>query len=626
MKKRKFSLILNILSICLSVCAITIGVFAIRNATLNLSGSVGFMAHNCDVDVVAKVYGDSVSDSDLTGASVATGVPRPEANARTAGTANIREGTASPITLGKLYFCDMTEDGTIEPIYIKLEVTNQSIFSIDVYITASITPNNSNIELFKPSRKTLKDKDATNNENKASFLLILELNQQTDITEDVNISIDLNMEKEKERTDTLLTGSWSGALYNSHTLGTDTTPTVFTENNVQSIDFTFYQPDSSYKKAADLNLADSTKTDYPINVYAKQDSVTSNYDVVIQSESKIYIKQGNTFFFSTYCIIQQLSLNNFYTRKLTSMENMFSGLDKLKYLDLSNFDTNSVTTLKDMFFYCCSLKYLNVNGFDTSKVTDMNHMFEDCRSLTNIDLNDFDTSKVTDMSRMFSYCYSLTNIDLSRFNTSNVTNMSCMFVECKKLRSLDLSSFNTSNVTNMEAMFSSSEYGDPSSEEMSLTSLNVSSFDTSKVTEMKYMFIGCSNLTSLDLSNFDTSCMTDMSQMFINCRSLTSLNLSNKFNTSNVSYMESMFSGCSSLTTLDLSNFDTSNVESMYEMFLGCSNLSTINVSSKWSTASVTVSDDMFLSCTKLPNFDANVVDKTNAHTGTGGYLTLKAA
>ena len=61
-------------------------------------------------------------------------------------------------------------------------------------------------------------------------------------------------------------------------------------------------------------------------------------------------------------------------------------------------------------------------------------------------------------------------------------------------------------------------------------------------------------------------------------------------------------------------------------MFCGCENLKTIYVGNAWSTAKVTNSDDMFYHCTNLPNFNESVVDKTNAHTGEGGYLTLKNA
>lgn len=64
----------------------------------------------------------------------------------------------------------------------------------------------------------------------------------------------------------------------------------------------------------------------------------------------------------------------------------------------------------------------------------------------------------------------------------------------------------------------------------------------------------------------------------------------------------------------------------MFFMFASSNELKTIYVnSSKWSTTQVTSSSNMFSDCTKLPNFNSSVVDKTNAHTGAKGYLTEKA-
>lgn len=189
-----------------------------------------------------------------------------------------------------------------------------------------------------------------------------------------------------------------------------------------------------------------------------------------------------------------------------------------------------------------------------------------------------------------------------------------MFFNCDNLATLDVSNWDTSYVTDMNNMF----YGCSK-----LTTLDVSNWDTSKVTSMYYMFCNCDSLTTLNASNWDTSKVTDMGWMFFDCSSLTALDLSN-WNTSQVTSMSNMFKGCSSLTTLNVSKWDTSQVTSMSQMFYRCSALTTIYIGSKWNTDSVTSSDNMFYKCTNLPHFNSNVVDKTNAHAGTGGYMTLK--
>ena len=247
-----------------------------------------------------------------------------------------------------------------------------------------------------------------------------------------------------------------------------------------------------------------------------------------------------------------------------------------------------------------------------------NRMFYNFEGVTSITFNNFNTTNVTNMGQMFYSCTNLTNLTLgNNFNTSKVINMSNMFQECSSLASLDLSSFNTSNVTDMFRMFY---------ECSNLTNLTLSNnFNASNVTNMGQMFRDCSNLTSLNLSSFNPTNVTDMSYMFIRCSGLTSLNLSG-WNTLNVTDMKNMFQDCSSLTSLDLSSFNTSNVTSMFCMFDHCSSLTKIYVGNSWSTAKVTSSSNMFYNCTKLPNFTSSVVDKTNAHTNSGGYLTKKTS
>ncbi len=49
MKKRNVGWLLNIATICLSLCVIAIGVYSLKQASLNVGGSIGFVAHNLNV-------------------------------------------------------------------------------------------------------------------------------------------------------------------------------------------------------------------------------------------------------------------------------------------------------------------------------------------------------------------------------------------------------------------------------------------------------------------------------------------------------------------------------------------------------------------------------------------------
>ena len=137
------------------------------------------------------------------------------------------------------------------------------------------------------------------------------------------------------------------------------------------------------------------------------------------------------------------------------------------------------------------------------------------------------------------------------------------------------------------------------------------------------LFSNMSKLTAIDgLTNLNTANVTSMRGLFSMCGALTSLDLSG-FNTENVTDMSNMFNNCSALTSLDLSGFNTANVTEMPAMFGSCSSLATINVGKSWNTDKVTNSTYMFYGDTKLPNFDSDKIDVTNAHTGEGGYLSL---
>lgn len=238
-----------------------------------------------------------------------------------------------------------------------------------------------------------------------------------------------------------------------------------------------------------------------------------------------------------------------------------------------------------------ALKTLDFANFDTSNVTDMSGMFYACMALETLNVSNFNTSNVTEMSYLFSYCKSIKQLDIRNFNTSNVISMANMFQKCLVLETLHFD-FNTANVETMEYMFSECEKLTTS------TALHCDKFNLSKVKNMMYMFNECKNITDICFTNTTTS---------------------------NLKCTDNMFFGCEKLQFIDITAFDTSKVDSMKLMFGNCSVLDTIYVSDLWSTVSLVFtnsSQDMFYGCYSLPNFNEDVVDKTNAHTGTGGYLT----
>ncbi len=403
MKKRKFNLILNVAIMCLCVCAIAIGVYSAKNATLNVSGSVGFNAHNCDVDVMAYIYGDSADANTAEPADY--GVVRTKENkkALTTGPIEIRGKDAEPININTFYFCDMSDNDTISPITIEFVLTNQSFFDVDASIKATTIKDSTGgvtyIDAKASDEITLNKKGSTDgNSTSGTLTLTLTLNQETTITNNPTISITLNMYKAVPKTN--LSTSWkdtgTNGLFNSngYTFGDEGQSGTITlkQDNIQYLSFTRDEPDkTSYKKVNGLNLADTSTTEYPINVYAKtSDESTEStplYDVVVYSESKIYPVDCDGMF-DSWPKLKAINFDNFYTSKVTDMTCMFFSCTSLTSLDVSNFNTSNVTYMTAMFSSCTGLTTIYVGAnWNTTNVKSSGMMFYDCTNLPNFDPN-----------------------------------------------------------------------------------------------------------------------------------------------------------------------------------------------------------------------------------------------
>ena len=174
MKKRKFNLLLEIATLCLCVAAIAFGVYSAKNASLNVTGTVGFTAHNCDVYVAGKITGGI--DADLK--SITKYVSDVE---------NATEDTFKSIgesynwNIGTMYFDDIntTGDEIAKPITITLKIYNKSAFDVSFTFNENFLPrehlnvvvDNSTIEMVANETETdahelnvtitLKDEDFT---------------------------------------------------------------------------------------------------------------------------------------------------------------------------------------------------------------------------------------------------------------------------------------------------------------------------------------------------------------------------------------------------------------------------------------------------------------------------------
>ena len=160
MKKRKFNLLLNIATLCLCIAAIAFGVYSAKQASLNVSGTIGFTAHNCLVNITGnyKAYTSDNLATRKTNALTETNV---------GGSASADYNKTLPIE-GTLYFSDLATDNHGHEIEFELTIKNNSPFKITVKAPAptlttaesvaitSVTGSTSNASF------TLEQKDATN--------------------------------------------------------------------------------------------------------------------------------------------------------------------------------------------------------------------------------------------------------------------------------------------------------------------------------------------------------------------------------------------------------------------------------------------------------------------------------
>ena len=604
MKKRKFNILLNIAVLCMCIAAIAIGVYSAKTASLNVSGTIGFTAHNCKVRVLGKITG-AVNEKNVALDPANT----PALNYQeSADTGKLIDGKADKWDFGSIYFDDLNTDKyhEVNDIVFTFTITNESDYYVDVTVKQDCIKNN-RIFIYAPNNgETLAPKGTVTLTVKLKLQKVNGEYSSLDLNSAINFSDATLLKFTKSQAPSYLATDWKTQINTFNDSAFSSAKKISFLKEINDTILNGFDKDGENYKTVSVGAVNETSnagnlTTSVTDVVAYYNS--TDKEIIIYSPARIYAPQncGKMFIFA---------------------EEIING--SLTSLNFSNFDTSKVTDMNCMFSPILALTSLDVSNFDTSKVTNMSKMFFFCEALTSLDVRNFNTSSVENMSGMFNKCDKLTSLDVSNFNTSNVTNMSNMFQSCWGLTILDVSNFNTSNVTDMSLMFS----------DYCATSLDVSNFDTSNVTNMSNMFNSCDALTSLDVSNFNTSSVTKMNGMFYECSKLASLDLSN-FNTSNVTNMMGMFQYCRGLTSLDVSNFDTSSVTDMMQMFRECSKLKTIYVDlSKWSITQVTSSGSMFIDCSNLvggagTTYNASYTDITYARVDGGtsnpGYLTAKA-
>ncbi len=441
MKKRKFNILLNIAVICMCVCAIAIGVYSAKTASLNVSGTIGFTAHNCKVRVLGKITGAMDANNVALDPATTPALNYQESENK----GKLIDGTADTWNFGSIFFDDLNTDENheVNDIVFTFTITNESAYYVDVTVNPKCS-NNDRIFIYAPN----------NGENLApgatitltvNFQLKKVNGEYSNLDAPINLSNATLLNFTKSQAPSYLAQNWKTKISTDFSISdiTSTTKISFVKEINDTILEGFDKVGETYKTVsvgavnATSDQSDLTNNTSVTDVVAYYNSTSK--EIIVYSPARIYAPQDCSSMFSSYYVLTSLNLSNFNTSSVTNMSNMFY-MCALTSLDLSNFNTSSVTNMNNMFGNCEFLTSLDLSNFNTSSVTNMASMFAICNVLTSLNLSNFNTSKVKDMSFMFSYCGKFTSLDLSSFDTSKVTNMSSMFSYCSELKTIYVNS------------------------------------------------------------------------------------------------------------------------------------------------------------------------------------------
>jgi len=121
--KKNYKWLINIAAICLCICAMAIGIYAAKQASLTATGTIGFTAHNCKLNVETNIL--AAKTANATERSTAT-----IAAQEISGEDSIDLDSAYTTEGEGMYFSDLATDG--DKIEVTFKIENLSAFKVTV--------------------------------------------------------------------------------------------------------------------------------------------------------------------------------------------------------------------------------------------------------------------------------------------------------------------------------------------------------------------------------------------------------------------------------------------------------------------------------------------------------------
>jgi len=119
---------------------------------------------------------------------------------------------------------------------------------------------------------------------------------------------------------------------------------------------------------------------------------------------------------------------------------MFENCESLSSIyNFQNFNTKYLKTIYNLFYGCNSLLYIdNISNWNINNINNMSNIFNQCSLLETMpDISKWNTNNIIDMNNLFC-CYSSLKYlpDISKWNIYNVYNIEGMFSGCSSLEEI----------------------------------------------------------------------------------------------------------------------------------------------------------------------------------------------
>ncbi|MDU1571290.1 MAG: BspA family leucine-rich repeat surface protein [Enterococcus hirae] len=189
-----------------------------------------------------------------------------------------------------------------------------------------------------------------------------------------------------------------------------------------------------------------------INTQQFSNSLTSLNFMSVNGKKVKLLSNSMYIAFQNFSNLKKVDFSGIDLNNVTNLENSFYQCTSLQSINFGNNTFPNVTTFKAMFFGCKNLESV-IGQFTMYSANTLQDMFSGCNKLKFVDTSKWDTKNVTNMYGLFGNNFQLGDIDVSNWDVSKVTNMELMFTSCYNIHYLDMTNWSLNNNVNLSDMF-----------------------------------------------------------------------------------------------------------------------------------------------------------------------------